>query len=63
MMGMIDRVVKSPKTTAAGLLLGLTSVLGVLQQQGVSFGHVGQGSGISLATGLATAILGLLAKD
>ena len=63
MGGLIDRMVKSPKTTAAGLLLGLTSVLGVLEQQGVSFGHVGKGSGISLATGLATALLGLLAKD
>ena len=63
MMGMIDRVVQHPKTTAAGLLIGLTSVLGVLQQQGFSFGQVGKGSGISLATGLATALLGLLAKD
>ena len=63
MMGMIDRVVQHPKTTAAGLLIGLTSVLGVLQQQGFSFGQVGKGTGISLATGLATALLGLLAKD
>jgi hypothetical protein len=63
MSGMIDRMVKSPKTTAAGLLLGLTSVLSVLEQQGVSFGHVGKGTGMSLATGLATALLGLLAKD
>jgi hypothetical protein len=63
MSGLIDRVVKHPKTTAAGLLIGLTSVLGVLEQQGFSFGRVGKGSGISLATGLATALLGLLAKD
>ena len=63
MAGVIERVVQHPKTTAAGLLLGLTSVLGVLEQQGVSFGHVGKGSGLSLATGLATALLGLLAKD
>ena len=63
MMKMIDRVVQHPKTTAAGLLIGLTSVLGVLQQQGFSFGQVGKGTGMSLATGLATALLGLLAKD
>ena len=63
MSGVIDRVVKHPKTTAAGLLIGLTSVLGVLEQQGVSFGHVGKGSGISLAAGLATAPLGVLARD
>ena len=63
MMKMIDRVVQHPKTTAAGLLIGLTSVLGVLQQQGFSFGQVGKGTGMSLATGLATALLGLLARD
>ncbi len=63
MVGLIDRVVKHPKTTAAGLLIGLTSVLGVLEQQGVSFGHVGKGTGISLAAGLATALLGLFSKD
>ncbi len=63
MMKMIDRVVQHPKTTAAGLLIGLTSMLGVLQQQGFSFGQVGKGTGMSLATGLAAALLGLLAKD
>ena len=63
MLGLIDRIVQHPKTTAAGLLIGLTSVMGVLQQQGLSLGHVGTGSGISLATALATAVLGLLAKD
>lgn len=63
MTGLIDRVLQHPKTSAAGLLIGLTSVLGVLQQQGVSLGHVGTGSGISLATALASALLGLLAKD
>jgi hypothetical protein len=44
-------------------LLGVTTVLGVLQQHGVTFGDVGSGSGISLASALATALLGLLAKD
>ena len=63
MVGLIDRVTQHPKTTAAGLLLGLTSVLGVLQQQGFSLGHVGKGTGVSLASGLAAALLGLLAKD
>jgi hypothetical protein len=63
MAGIIDRIIQHPKTTAAGLLIGLTSVLGVLQQQGVSLGHVGTGTGISLAAGLASALLGLLAKD
>jgi len=35
----------------------------VLQQQGIALGHVGTGTGISLASALATALLGLLAKD
>lgn len=52
-----------PKTSAAGTLLACTTVLGVLQQNGISLGHVGTGSGIGLASALATALLGLLAKD
>lgn len=58
-----DRIIEQPKTSVAGLLLALTTVLGVLQQQGVSFGHVGTGTAVSLGSALATAILGLLAKD
>lgn len=45
------------------MLLAVTTVLGVLQQQGVSLGHVGTGTVISLGSALATAVLGLLAKD
>ncbi len=63
MTELMERIVAHPKTSLAGLLLALTSVLGVLQQQGVSLGHVGTGSVISLASALATALLGLLAKD
>jgi hypothetical protein len=60
---MMGRVIEHPKTSAAGLLLALTTVLGVLQQQGISLGHVGTGTVISLVSGVATAVLGLLAKD
>jgi len=63
MAEMMGRMLGHPKTSAAGLLLALTTVLGVLQQQGVSLGHVGTGTTVSLASALATAILGLLAKD
>jgi hypothetical protein len=52
-----------PKTSAIGLLLAASTISGVLQQQGISLGHVGTGSAVSLASALATAILGLLAKD
>lgn len=57
------RVIENPKTSLTGLLLALTTVLGVMQQQGISLGHAGTGSVISLASALATAMLGLVAKD
>lgn len=63
MAELLGRMVGHPKTSAAGLLLAVTTVLGVLQQQGVSLGHVGSGSVVSLGCALATALLGLLAKD
>ncbi len=59
----MERMMGHPKTSAAGLLLALSSVLGVLQQQGISLGQAGTGTIVSLATALATALLGLLAKD
>lgn len=63
MTEMINRIVANPKTTATGMLLGLTTILGVLQQQGISLGHLGGGTIVSLGSALATAFLGLLAKD
>ena len=54
---------KQPKTTAAGLLIAVASVAGVLAQQGISLGRVGTGTVVSLVSALATAMLGLLAKD
>jgi hypothetical protein len=56
-------VLEHPKTSAAGILLAMTTVLGVLQQQGISLGHAGTGTVVSLASALATAVLGMLAKD
>lgn len=52
-----------PKTSAAGLLIAVASIAGVLSQQGVSLGKVGTGTVVSLASALATALLGLMAKD
>ncbi len=57
------RLIENPKTTVAGLLLAMTTVLGVLQQQGIGLGHVGTGTVVALLSGLATAGLGLVAKD
>ena len=59
----VERVIDHPKTSAAGLLLALTTVLGVLQQQGISLGHAGTGTVVTLMSALATALLGLMAKD
>jgi hypothetical protein len=60
---LFGRVIEHPKTSAAGVLLAMTTVLGVLQQQGISLGHAGTGTVVSLVSALATAVLGMLAKD
>ena len=52
-----------PKTSAAGLLIAVVSVAGVLSQQGITLGKAGTGTVVSLLAALATALLGLLAKD
>ena len=62
-MNFIKNIFDHPKTSAAGLLIAVASVAGVLSQQGVSLGKVGTGTVVSLASALATALLGLLAKD
>jgi hypothetical protein len=63
MTELLERVIEHPKTSLTGVLLGLTTLLGVLQQQGISLGHVGTGTAVSLLSAMATAVLGLLAKD
>ena len=60
---LIKNIWNHPKTSAAGLLIAVASVAGVLSQQGVSLGKVGTGTVVSLASALATALLGLMAKD
>jgi hypothetical protein len=62
-MNLFSNIWKHPKTSAAGLLIAVSSVAGVLSQQGISLGNVGTGTVVSLASALATAMLGLLAKD
>jgi len=51
------------KTTAGGILVSACTIAGVLSQQGVTLGHVGTGSTVALVGALATALLGLIAKD
>lgn len=62
-MNVFANIWKHPKTSAAGVLIAVVSVAGVLAQQGVTLGTVGTGTVVSLAGALATALLGLLAKD
>lgn len=62
-MNLISNMWNHPKTSAAGLLIAIVSIAGVLSQQGVNLGNVGTGTVVSLVSALATALLGLLAKD
>jgi hypothetical protein len=52
-----------PRTTFTGLLIGVAGIGSVLSQQGVTLGKAGTGNYVSLATGLATVLLGMLAQD
>lgn len=62
-MNPLSNIWNHPKTSAAGLLIAIVTIGGVLSQQGIGLGSVGAGTVVSLATGLATALLGLLARD
>ncbi len=62
-MNPISNIWNHPRTSAAGLLIGVATVAGVLAQQGVTLGSAGGGTVISLAGAVATALLGLLARD
>ncbi len=59
----MGRITAHPKTSVVGVLLAVSTILGVLQGQGISLGHAGTGTVVSLGSALATAMLGLLAKD
>lgn len=62
-MNSISNIWQHPRTSTAGLLIAVTTIAGVLSQQGITLGHAGAGTVVSLAGGLAAALLGLLAKD
>lgn len=62
-MNSIANTWKHPKTSAAGLLIAVVTVAGALSQQGITLGAAGNGTVITLVSGLATALLGLLARD
>jgi len=62
-MNTLSNVWIHPKTSATGLLIAIVTIAGVLSQQGINLGHAGSGTVVTLAGALATALLGLLAKD
>ncbi|MGB6742628.1 MAG: hypothetical protein WBE38_03140 [Terracidiphilus sp.] len=62
-MNPISNIWNHPKTSAAGVLIAVVTVAGVLSQQGVTLGAAGAGTVVSLVSAVATALLGLLARD
>jgi hypothetical protein len=62
-MNLISNIWLHPKTSAAGVLIGIVSISGVLSQQGISLGTAGTGTVVALVGALATALLGLLSRD
>ncbi len=62
-MDLISNIWNHPKTSAAGLLIAVVTIGGVLSQQGISLGTAGTGTMVTLASAIASALLGLLAKD
>lgn len=62
-MNPISNIWDHPRTSAAGLLIAVVTIADVFAQQGVSLGKAGSGTVVSLAAAVATALLGLLARD
>lgn len=62
-MNPIANIWNHPKTSVAGLLIAVTTIAGVLGQQGITLGNAGTGTVVALVASIATALLGLLARD
>jgi hypothetical protein len=62
-MSSIANAWNHPKTSAAGLLIAIVTIAAVFSQQGVNLGHAGSGTIVTLISAVATALLGLLARD
>jgi hypothetical protein len=62
-MNFISNIWNQPKTSVVGVLIAVVTIAGVLSQQGISLGKAGTGTVISLVAAIATALLGLLARD
>jgi len=62
-MNPISNIWNHPKTLTAGLLIAVVTIARVLSQQGVNLGAAGTDTVVSLVSAIATAFLGLLARD
>lgn len=62
-MNLYSNIWQHPKTSIAGILIAVVTVAGVLSQQGITLGNLGTGTVVTFISALATAFLGLLAKD
>lgn len=62
-MSTLSNIWNHPRTSAAGLLISIVSIAGVLSQQGIKLGSAGTGTVVSLIAAVATALLGLIARD
>ena len=60
---LLSNIWNHPRTSVTGVLIGVVTICGVLAQQGISLGQAGTGTVVTLAGGLASALLGLLARD
>lgn len=59
----LQNIMAHPKTSAAGLLIAVVTIGGVFAQQGITLGHAGTGTVVTLVSAVCTALLGLIAKD
>lgn len=62
-MNVFANIWKHPRTTVTGVLISVTTVAGVLSQHGLTLGPAGNGTVVTLVGAVASALLGLVARD
>ena len=62
-MNPLCNIWQHPRTSVSGMLIAAVTITGVLSGQGITLGRAGTGTVVSLFAAMATAFLGLLARD